>query len=187
MKNIIQEIKDCHSARINCCACGAGERVYFIPESIISQVEVVVAKMETTTSTCEKSSQVGDSTCWQGEVQETPQRKGSVDMSEHDEIIAETREKYTVHNCGQCEFRKSCDLGANGFDTDECRKMRQSIMLGFGIEDGYFTKLLNRLEAAHKRDIENAIAATVKAAAKSASEVYEPHIQSEPSGNAAKK
>ena len=60
MKNIIQEIKDCHSARINCCACGAGERVYFIPESIISKLEVVVAKMETTTSTCKDSLQVGD-------------------------------------------------------------------------------------------------------------------------------
>jgi hypothetical protein len=60
MKNIIQAIKDCHSARINCCACGAGERVYFIPESIISKLEVVVAKMETTTSTCKDSLQVGD-------------------------------------------------------------------------------------------------------------------------------
>lgn len=58
MKNIIQEIKDCCSARINCCACGAGERVYFIPESIISKLEVVVAKMETTT--CKDSLQVGD-------------------------------------------------------------------------------------------------------------------------------
>ena len=60
MKNIIQEIKDCHSARINCCACGAGERVYFIPESIISKLEVAVAKMETTTSTCKDSLQVGN-------------------------------------------------------------------------------------------------------------------------------
>lgn len=60
MKNIIQEIKDCHSARINCCACGAGERVYFIPESIISKLEVAVAKMETITSTCKDSLQVGN-------------------------------------------------------------------------------------------------------------------------------
>jgi hypothetical protein len=60
MKNIIQAIKDCHSARINCCACGAGERVYFIPESIISKLEVAVAKIETTTSTCKDSLQVGD-------------------------------------------------------------------------------------------------------------------------------
>lgn len=58
MKNIIQEIKGSHSARINCCACGAGERVYFIPESIVSKLEVFVAKMETTTSTCKDSLQV---------------------------------------------------------------------------------------------------------------------------------
>jgi hypothetical protein len=44
----------------------------------------------------------------------------------------------------------------------------------------------DRIEAAHKREQEDAIAATVVAAAKSASEVYEPHIQSEPVGNAAK-
>lgn len=67
----------------------------------------------------------------------------------HDEIIAEAREKYTVHHCGQCEFRKSC---INKFDSDECKNTRQSIMLGFSIEDGYFTKLLDRLEAAHKRE-----------------------------------
>lgn len=60
MKNIIQEIKDCHSVRINCCAYGTGERVYFIPESIISKLEVAVAKMETTTSTCKDSLQVGN-------------------------------------------------------------------------------------------------------------------------------
>jgi hypothetical protein len=66
MKNIIQAIKDCHSARINCCACGAGERVYFIPESIISKLEVVVAKMETTTSTCKDSLQVGDIAAMRG-------------------------------------------------------------------------------------------------------------------------
>ena len=62
MKNILQEIKDCSSVRINCCLCGAGERVYFIPESIISKLEVVVAKMETTTpaATCKDSLQVGN-------------------------------------------------------------------------------------------------------------------------------
>ena len=70
----------------------------------------------------------------------------------HAEIIAEARDKYTVHNCNQCEYRKSCDLNSYGFDSDECRKMRQSIMLGFGIEDGYFTKLLDSLEAAHERE-----------------------------------
>ena len=42
MKNIIQEIKDCS------------------PESIISKLEVAVAKMETTTSTCKDSLQVGN-------------------------------------------------------------------------------------------------------------------------------
>lgn len=44
----------------------------------------------------------------------------------------------------------------------------------------------DRLEAAHKRDIEDATASTVKEAAQSASEVYEPHIQSKTVGNAAK-
>ena len=83
-------------------------------------------------------------------------------MSEHDEIIAEAREKYTVHNCGQCEFRKSCSLGIIGFDSDECRERRQSIMLGFGIEDGYFTKLLDMLEAAHKREVETLRATSEK-------------------------
>lgn len=86
-------------------------------------------------------------------------------MSEHDEIIAEAREKYTVHNCGQCEFRKSCDLGINCFDSAECRERRQSIMLGFGIEDGCFTKLLDRLEAAHKREVETSRAISEKSSA----------------------
>lgn len=86
-------------------------------------------------------------------------------MSEHDEIIAEAREKYTVHNCGQCEFRKSCDLGINCFGSDECKERRQSIMLGFGIEDGYFTKLLDRLEAAHKREVETSRATSEKSSA----------------------
>lgn len=71
----------------------------------------------------------------------------------HADIIAEARDKYTVHNCNQCEYRKSCDLNANGFDSDECRGRRQSIMLGFGIEDGYLTELLDRLEAAHRREL----------------------------------
>ena len=60
MKNIIQEIKDCCSVRINCGKCGSGESVYFIPKSIISKLEVAVAKMETTTSTCKDSLQVGE-------------------------------------------------------------------------------------------------------------------------------
>lgn len=70
-----------------------------------------------------------------------------------DDIIAEARDEYTVHNCNQCNYRKSCDLNTNGFDSDECRGRRQSIMLGFGIEDGYFTKILDRLDAAHKREM----------------------------------
>lgn len=60
MKNIIQEIKDCCSIRINCGKCGSCESVYFIPKSIISKLELAVAKMETTTSTCKDSLQVGD-------------------------------------------------------------------------------------------------------------------------------
>lgn len=52
--------------------------------------------------------------------------------------------------------------------------------------DSVLTAFANRIEAAHKREQENAIAATVVAAAKSASEVYEPHIKSTPIGNAAK-
>ena len=60
MKNIIQAIKDCCSVRINCGKCGSGESFYFIPENIISKLEVAVAKMETTTSTCKDSLQVGD-------------------------------------------------------------------------------------------------------------------------------
>lgn len=75
-------------------------------------------------------------------------------MKTVDEIIAETREKYTVHNCSQCEFRKSCN---DKFDSEKCKGMRQSIMLGFGIEDGYFTKLLDSLEAAHKREMADAL------------------------------
>jgi hypothetical protein len=47
-------------------------------------------------------------------------------------------------------------------------------------------RLADRIEAAHKREQEDAISATVVAAAKSASEVYEPHIQSAQVGNAAK-
>ena len=71
----------------------------------------------------------------------------------HAAIIMEARDKYTVHNCNECDYRKSCDMNSRGFDSDKCREMRQSIMLGFGIEDGYFTELLDRLEAAHKREI----------------------------------
>lgn len=44
----------------------------------------------------------------------------------------------------------------------------------------------HRIEAAYRREVEDAIAATVKASAKSASEVYEPHIQPAQVGNTAK-
>ena len=52
------------------------------------------------------------------------------------DVIAEARDKYTVHECNQCEWRKCCE----------------SIFLKLGIEDGYFTQLLDRLESAHKRE-----------------------------------
>jgi hypothetical protein len=55
------------------------------------------------------------------------------------------------------------------------------------LRSGEFAPLAYRIEAAHKREQEDAIAATVVAAAKSASEVYEPHIQSKPVGDAAGK
>lgn len=94
MKNIIQEIKDCHSARINCCACGAGERVYFIPESIISKLEVVVAKMETTTSTCKDSLQVGD-------------------MAAMRDALESARDLILPHCNGGTEFAKACGKTVN--------------------------------------------------------------------------
>lgn len=71
----------------------------------------------------------------------------------HADIIAEARDKYTVHDCNECEYRKSCDLNQYGFNSDECKEKRQSIALVFGIEDEYFTKLLSRLEAANKREL----------------------------------
>lgn len=64
-------------------------------------------------------------------------------------ILAEARNKYTVHDCNECDYRKSCDLR---FDCDECKTKRQSISLALGIEDDYFTKLLDRIEAAYKRE-----------------------------------
>lgn len=36
-------------------------------------------------------------------------------------IIAEARDKYTVHECSECTCRKSCDMNAYGFDTPECK------------------------------------------------------------------
>lgn len=66
------------------------------------------------------------------------------------DIIAEARDKYTVHECSQCTWRKCC---SKGFGSEECGKLRESIWLKFGIEDGYFAQLLDRLEAAHKREL----------------------------------
>lgn len=68
-------------------------------------------------------------------------------QSEIDAILAEARNKYTVHDCNECDYRKSCDLR---FDCDECKTTRKSISLALGIEDDYFTKLLDQIEAAHK-------------------------------------
>ena len=67
-------------------------------------------------------------------------------------IIAEARDKYTVHECSECTCRKSCDMNAYGFDTPECKGKRESIALALGVDDGYFTQILDRLEAAAKRD-----------------------------------
>lgn len=64
------------------------------------------------------------------------------------EIIKDARDKYTVHDCSQCTWRKCCELNASGFNSAECRKKRQSIELAFGIDDGYFSNLLDRIEAA---------------------------------------
>ena len=72
-----------------------------------------------------------------------------------DDIVAEARDKYTVHNCTECAWRKCC---SKGFGSEECGKFRESIWLKLGIEDGYFAQLLDRLEAAHKRERGNSAA-----------------------------
>ena len=63
-------------------------------------------------------------------------------------ILKDARDKYTVHDCSQCTWRKCCELNAHGFNSAECRKRRQSIELAFGIDDGYCINLLDRIEAA---------------------------------------
>ena len=70
------------------------------------------------------------------------------------DIIHEARDKYTVHNCNECNYRKSCDWNDWNFASVECEAKRQSISLLLGIDDDYFNKLLDRLDAAHKREIE---------------------------------
>lgn len=71
-------------------------------------------------------------------------------MSEVDKIISSARDKYTVHNCGECTYRKCCSLG---FGSADCMSRRESIFLKLGIEDGYFSKLLDDIETAHKREL----------------------------------
>ena len=63
-----------------------------------------------------------------------------------DDVIDKARADYTVHHCGQCTHRKNCEEATAGFDSKECREKRMSIMLQFGIDDGYFTELLKNLD-----------------------------------------
>ena len=72
--------------------------------------------------------------------------------SEVEKIISLARDEYTVHECRECTYRKCCDLNSNGFGSAECLSRRVSISLMLGIEDSYFTKLLDDIEAAAKRD-----------------------------------
>lgn len=69
--------------------------------------------------------------------------------SEVEKIIAAARDKYTIHNCGECAYRKSC---SRVFGSADCMSIRENIFLKLGIEDGYFSKLLDDIEAAHKRE-----------------------------------
>ena len=85
--------------------------------------------------------QTGDEPSW---VPMERKRQGEIDA-----ILAEARNKYTVHDCNECDYRKSCDLR---FDCDECKTKRESISLALGIEDDYFTKLLDRIEKAVDRE-----------------------------------
>ena len=77
--------------------------------------------------------------------------KGEGEGRKFSDIVRDARDKYTVHNCNECNWRKSCE--GRKFGDSECLSERQSISLSFGIEDGYFTKLLNDLEAAHEREL----------------------------------
>lgn len=80
-------------------------------------------------------------------------------------ILAEARDQYTVHDCNECDFRKSCELS---FGSDECKSTRKSISLALEIEDDYFTKLLDRIEAAVKREKQPGNAAAMRAALEAA-------------------
>ena len=75
-----------------------------------------------------------------------------MEKSEVEKIISLARDKYTVHECSECTYRKCCDLNSNGYGSAECLSRRVSISLMLGIEDSYFTKLLDDIEAAWKRE-----------------------------------
>lgn len=69
--------------------------------------------------------------------------------SEVEKIILSARDKFTVRECRECTYRKCCELG---FGSADCLSRRVSISLMLGIEDSYFTKLLDDIEAAWKRE-----------------------------------
>lgn len=41
---VVREMEDCHAVRVNCCNCGKGEEVYFVPKGLIIKLESVIAK-----------------------------------------------------------------------------------------------------------------------------------------------
>ena len=71
--------------------------------------------------------------------------------SEVEKIILSARDKFTVHECRECTYRKCCELG---FGSADCLSRRLSISLMLGIEDSYFTKLLDDIDAAYERERE---------------------------------
>ena len=75
-----------------------------------------------------------------------------MEKSEVEKIISLARDEYTVHECRECTYRKCCDLNSNGFGSAECLSRRVSISLMLGIEDGKFTKILDDIEAAWRRE-----------------------------------
>lgn len=66
------------------------------------------------------------------------------------DIVRDARDKYTVHHCNECNWRKSCE--GKKFGDSECLSDRESISLLLGIEDGYFSELLDRIESAWRRE-----------------------------------
>lgn len=75
-------------------------------------------------------------------------------MSEVEKIISSARDKYTVHECAECTYRKCCELG---FGSADCMSRRTSISLMLGIEDSFFSKLLDDILAAWKRERAEAV------------------------------